>query len=298
MPVNKIYDPTLDIVQEPQVQAGANDLLYQLQLISAAVIGGGGGGDATAANQVIEIARLTSILSKIIANPATDSLQVVGNMSLNNIDNWTSLALATLQDIDRNAHVAGATNLFDVVAAINSIAPTPGGATSALQTTGNTSLSSILANLNVLINASSVGGSTNLANILSAIGSSNFYLGVISVISGFQNTQSSYTTATTQVINTLLGNGVANKMTVFIPANAGAVGNIDIQVKMTGATFSTRVPLKDRISLTGAMANPPFVLSNPTQPAMYELDLTGVNTVTIIPSIPSSSFGYFISKSY
>lgn len=37
--------------------------------------GGGGGGDASAANQVTEIDRLTSILSKIIAAPATEAKQ-------------------------------------------------------------------------------------------------------------------------------------------------------------------------------------------------------------------------------
>lgn len=37
--------------------------------------GGGGGGDASAANQVTEIARLTSILAKIIAAPSTEAKQ-------------------------------------------------------------------------------------------------------------------------------------------------------------------------------------------------------------------------------
>jgi hypothetical protein len=48
----------------------------------ASLGGDGGGGDASAANQTTEIARLTSILAKIITAPATEAKQDTGNTTL------------------------------------------------------------------------------------------------------------------------------------------------------------------------------------------------------------------------
>lgn len=50
--------------------------------VQVQTVGGGGGGDASAANQVIQTARLDSILAKIIAAPATEAKQDTGNTSL------------------------------------------------------------------------------------------------------------------------------------------------------------------------------------------------------------------------
>ncbi len=92
------------------------------------------GGDATAANQVIEIARLTSILAKIIQSPATEAKQDTEIARLTSILAQADITTSALRDALRGTSNITNTNLFTVLSDIDAYIQGTYGAVNILST--------------------------------------------------------------------------------------------------------------------------------------------------------------------
>lgn len=140
-----------------------------------AAIGGGGGGGATSANQLVEIARLEQIRDKIIAAPSTEAKQDVIVTSLADIlaalankataanQALTNGKLDTLNENVGLLLVKDFATQTTLAAVLAKIIAAP--ATSALQTTGNNTLT------NIFNNGTTANGS--LANVVSELEAAN-----------------------------------------------------------------------------------------------------------------------------
>jgi len=141
--------------------------------------GGGGGGDATAANQVLEISALNSILAKIIAAPSTEAKQDAIIAALGPLATEATVAaiLAALAAPVLPAGAATEVTLAAILAAMGTPALPSGAATEATQLANEALLTSILSALGgtIAVSASALplplGAATEatLASILSAL---------------------------------------------------------------------------------------------------------------------------------
>ena len=125
-----------ELINGAMTMVGAQNAL-RVAIVSGGGGGGGGGGDATAANQVLQLTELTAILNKLIAAPSTEAKQDAAIALLTAINT----ALGNPLTINLPTGISTEAKQDAIITALGLLS------TAAGQTTGNTTLASILAAL-------------------------------------------------------------------------------------------------------------------------------------------------------
>ncbi|MEY5040720.1 MAG: hypothetical protein RLZZ414_248 [Bacteroidota bacterium] len=228
--------------------------------------GGGGGGDATAANQVLEIAEIQNLLLELqsFANQNNvDLTAVISNLN-GSITSTNALAKeASFQKLIQVNSAAGFTNLYDLLVALTVL--NTGKSTASNQTTINSSITAVNNTIN-----------TNLV-----------------VLQGLGSQQNRVDTSVSRVIlcNYLLNNRLQQtKLTIQIESNVGATGTLNIEIRSSSTAPYIVIPLIDlQATFAAAYVNPPY---NVAGSKIYQLDVTCAYDVRITPSVPSALY-YF-----
>lgn len=234
--------------------------------------GGGGGGDATAANQVLEIAQLQSLLLELqsFANQNNVDLTAVISQLNGSISSTNVLAKeASFQKLIQVNGAAGFTNLYDLLVALTNI--NTGKATAANQVSTNGYLSAFGVNMNTM---------TQCLQMLSGSG-------------GLASQRSNTNTVNTIIVN--YSGGVRmqqSTLTIQIEPNAGATGTLNIEVQVNSLSPYITIPLIDlQATFIGSYVNPPY---NVAGSKIYQLAINGVYSVRITPSVLNTSYFYSV----
>ena len=155
-----------ELINGAMTMVGAQNAL-RVAIVSGGGGGGGGGGDATAANQVLQLTELTAILNKLIAAPSTEAKQDAAIALLTAINT----ALGNPLTINLPTGISTEAKQDAIITALGLLS------TAAGQTTGNTTLASILAALSGTLSVSAAalplptGAATEatLASVLTAL---------------------------------------------------------------------------------------------------------------------------------
>lgn len=155
-----------ELINGAMTMVGAQNAL-RVAIVSGGGGGGGGGGDATAANQVLQLTELTAILNKLIAAPSTEAKQDAAIVLLTAINT----ALGNPLTINLPTGISTEAKQDAIITALGLLS------TAAGQTTGNTTLASILAALSGTLSVSAAalplptGAATEatLASVLTAL---------------------------------------------------------------------------------------------------------------------------------
>lgn len=155
-----------ELINGAMTMVGAQNAL-RVAIVSGGGGGGGGGGDATAANQVLQLTELTAILNKLIAAPSTEAKQDAAIALLTAINT----ALGSPLTINLPTGISTEAKQDAIITALGLLS------TAAGQTTGNTTLASILAALSGTLSVSAAalplptGAATEatLASVLTAL---------------------------------------------------------------------------------------------------------------------------------